>query len=432
MGKKQLTTLIIVLAVVALAAYAIKASRNKDLRASTEGIGEKLLPDFPINSVAEVSIMGGEESLRLAREEGDVWVVAERDQYPANFAKLRDVLREIWELKIVQVQEVGPSQYGRLQLLAPGGEEQDPEKVGTAVRFKNAEGTEVASLILGKEYIQKSDTPSPFGGDGGIPAGRWVKSSANDKVVLVSETLESLSVKPPDWLNTEFFAVSNIKTIERISADKSEDWKLEKKKEDVDEWTLLLLRPDERLDPAKISSHKNALSSPRFDDVVAGSKKLEGEAARFIIETFEGFRYDVAVSEELEERKYHLTVSVDGKFPKKRKAEEGESEEDKKKKDEEFETERKRLVEKLKKEKALAGRVYVVPNWTVSPLLTKRSEIVQQPGSAAGEAGATKTGQSGAPAAKATAVTEPVGIDLSGDKPKIMPPEKSKPAPKPE
>jgi hypothetical protein len=157
------------------------------------------------------------------------------------------------------------------------------------------------------------------------------------------------------------------------------------------------------------------------------------------------------VGEELEDRKHHLTVSVDARFPKEREKEEGESEEDAKKKDEEFEKAQEQLKEKLEGEKKLANRVYLVPNWTVSPLLTVRSEIVQgaegekaatdqsgvsvvpsplmpTPAKPAAAAPAKKPATTGPKKPRATAVTEPVGIDLTGDEPKIIRPEpKSKP-----
>ena len=53
-------------------------------------------------------------------KKGDEWRVAERDDYPADFEKIRDLIKTLWALKAGQEMQVGPSQFGRLKVFAPG------------------------------------------------------------------------------------------------------------------------------------------------------------------------------------------------------------------------------------------------------------------------------------------------------------------------
>lgn len=470
MGKRQVTILLVILAVVAGISVAVNKLRSTGLEASSiKGAGEKVLPDFPINQVATVSLKTGKDSLTLNRKEEDgAWLVAERDDYPADFGKLGVLLREMWKLKIAQTVEAGPSQFGRLELLEPGDE--GKPNTGTLMEFKDGEGNSVASLLIGKQYERQSDTPSPMGGGfSSIPAGRYLRPSNGNEVWLVSETLAaSVETDPAQWIQKDFFKVENLRAIEKKSGSKDDDWKIERKTEDGD-WKLLFLRSGEALDDARIASLKSAFSTPRFDDVVAGTKSVGEGATEFVLDTFDGFTYKVTVGKELDDRKYHLTVSVSAQLPAERKAEDGEPEEDKKKKDEEFQARQEELKEKLEKEEKLGDRVFLVPNYVVSPLLKARSEITKvdapEPAGEAGETGEAKipggvplipapdvpkggagastggTGQimpapnSGTP--RATAVTEPIEIDLSRkpgpeDGKKAEPKDGTKPAPKTE
>ncbi|MFV1995278.1 MAG: DUF4340 domain-containing protein, partial [Verrucomicrobiales bacterium] len=382
MGKKQVLALLVVLAVVGVIAAAVKMSRSSGVKASTKGIGEKVFPEFPINDIAAIRFSSAEGGLDLVRTPESIWVLQQRDDYPADFSRVSGLLKEFWNLKTVQHVEAGPSQFGRLELVSPG-EGEAGEGEGTLVDFFTAGDDPVNSVLLGKEFLRASDTPNPFGGPGGVPAARYIRAGNSEDVWLVAEIFSSVDLDPADWLSKDFFKVEKLRSIERISAQKKEDWKLARESEEA-EWKLLFLRPDEELDDSKISSQKNAFSNPRFDDIVTGEGAIGKDATKFVLETFDGFTYSLELSDELEERKHQLSVKLEAKLPSKRKPEEEESEEDKKQADEAFAAELERLESKLEKEKALEGHVFLVPNFVASPLLKKRSEILKSEEDAAG------------------------------------------------
>ena len=76
-------------------------------------IGQKLLPDLPVNDIAQITIQSGTNELDLAKRD-NLWRVRERDDYPANFSQISDLLLKFADLKIVQTEEIGPSQLGPL------------------------------------------------------------------------------------------------------------------------------------------------------------------------------------------------------------------------------------------------------------------------------------------------------------------------------
>src|SRR6266436_3972540 len=113
MNRKQLAILLVLGAVIGALGFFVSRRNAASYQSSGEGgAGRKLLPDFPINDVARIDIKQGTNELSLALQD-DQWSVRQRYGYPANFQEVGDFLRKIWELKVVQTEQVGPSQYSK-------------------------------------------------------------------------------------------------------------------------------------------------------------------------------------------------------------------------------------------------------------------------------------------------------------------------------
>ena len=119
MNRKQLGILIVLGAVIGILGLYVARRNAASYQSSGErGAGKKLLPDFPINDVARMVIKQGTNELNLVQQD-DNWIVRERQGYPANFQEIGDFLRKMWDLKVVQAEQIGPSQLSRLELIEP-------------------------------------------------------------------------------------------------------------------------------------------------------------------------------------------------------------------------------------------------------------------------------------------------------------------------
>jgi len=126
------------------------------------------------------------------------------------------------------------------------------------------------------------------------------------------------------------------------------------------------------------------------------------------IETFDGFRYTLRAAQKGTEEKYHLMVDVAADFPKERTPGADEKPEDKEKLDKEFKEKTEKLTEKLRNEKALAGRVFLVSKWTLDSVLKKRGDFLQAEKPADTKAAASEaTSGAAAPAANPVDATLP-------------------------
>ncbi|MFO1501946.1 MAG: DUF4340 domain-containing protein [Verrucomicrobiota bacterium] len=377
MNRKQLIILVLLGALIGGIGIFVYNRQAASWKASDQAMGQKILRDFPLNDIAQIRIKQAEAELTLAKAE-DQWTVKERWNYPANFSEISDLLRKMWELKSVQTLKVGPSQYGRLELLSP-----DKEKgtnVGTLVQFNDKGGKAVQSLLIGKKVTRPSEGGSPFGG-GDYPVGRYVALVDNPQNVwLISETLTDVEAKPDHWLNKDFFKVEKLKSIEVTHPAGTNSWKVTREKEGGD-LDLADKQAGEEFDKNKAYSAGNALSYPSFNDIVDPAAKPEEFGVDPVvakIETFDNFAYTIkaAKAKGTNEDNFHLQMTVSADLVKQRTPGKDEKPEDKEKLDKEFQDKLKKLEDKLKQEKSYEKWTYVVSKWTIDPILKQRKDFL--------------------------------------------------------
>jgi hypothetical protein len=381
MGTKTLIRLVIALAVLggiaAILHFAGSGGAVSEVSSSTNK--KKVFEDFPINDIAKVVIKQKDASITLTKGAAS-WEVAEREGYPANVEPVVGLLRKIWDLNIVQPITIGRTQYGRLGLLDPNAADSKAEEAATLITFQNKEGKDLASLWLGKVYERSEGRPDPFGGGmAKTDAGRYVKRGDGNSVYLVGETFADVKTEAPEWLDKTFFKVEKIKSIEIVSTNKADDWKLERAAE-ADDFTLANAAPVEKLDANKVSGMKAAFANPQVEDVFIGDEKgkQKTDVTTFKIVTFDDFKYEISVGAKNDLNELPVTLKVSAELPKERKPGAEESDEEKKKLDKEFTDQVAALRKKLDSEKKLEGHVFKVRSYIVDSITKKRSELMEE------------------------------------------------------
>jgi hypothetical protein len=374
MNLKQLGILLVLVVVLGGAGLIIYKNQNKSGVSDNAAIGGKLLKDFPVNDVAHVTIKHGTNEVNLVKKE-DLWRVAERNDYPANFQQFSEFLVKVRDLKAVQTEQVGPSQLSRLQLASGQG-----TNTPTVVDFKGASDKAIDTLLLGK-MIMETKGSSQMGEDfGGWPKGRYVKVGTNSETVsAISTPFENIEPKPESWLSKDFLRVEKAKSVEVDFPVTTNSWKLTRETESGD-WKLADAKPEEKLDSSKIASVSSPLSSPSFNDVLPGNKLPDSGTNKptvIRIETFDGFNYVVNVGQKTNDN-YPLTVSVTAQLSKERTPGKDEKQEDKAKLDKEFADQHQKLTDKLKQEQAYDKWTYLVSSWSVEPLMNERSQLLEE------------------------------------------------------
>jgi|SRR5882724_3401921 len=374
MNLKQLGILIAVVIVVGGAGLVLHNRQQSAWSGGGAEVGKKLLGDFPFNDVAHIEIRHGTNEMNLVKKD-DFWRVRERGDYPANFSQISEFLLKARDLKIVQVEEIGPSQLVRMELAQGQG-----TNSALVVEFKDQGEKSIRTLLLGKKHMKKSPSPSPTEGEEGFPDGRYVEVGTNaQNVALISDPLDNVDAVPDQWLNKDFIKVEKPKSIEVVFPVATNSWKLARETETGD-WKLANTNASEELDSSKVTGVTSPFNSASFTGVLPGAKLDVGGTNKptvVKVETFNNCDYTVTVGAKTNDD-YLVTIAVAAQPPKDRVPGKDEKPEDKARLDKEFKDAQEKSAEKLKQEQGYQNWTYLVPSWVVDPVLKERAELLAE------------------------------------------------------
>ncbi|MCD8533514.1 MAG: DUF4340 domain-containing protein [Verrucomicrobia bacterium] len=373
MNLTQLRNLVIAAVLITGIGYFVFNQDEGSYKGRSKEDLDKVLPDLDLNQVTRIRIDSPDGSVTLEQKDA-TWTVSDRGNYPADFKKVGEMARVFEELKALTREEVGESQFARLELLPPGGEEKTG--AGTDVSFLDKDGKELSRLRIGKSARRSSEEPDPMGmGMGGSSAGKFVLRTSDMAVFMVSDNLDSIESDPKSWLNkSSFYKVSKAAKVTVQSSEPEMNWTISRGTE-TDSWSLAGLGPDEKMSTSAANIFNSYMGFPSFVDVSTEQSLMENSKT-IKITTFEGFEYTFNVGEKNSDGYYPMTIEVAGRFPESRTPGEGESDEDKAKLDADFARELSKRQEKLTQESALKGTIYLVNSWSVDSGLKKRSEFL--------------------------------------------------------
>ncbi len=377
MKKNQLLVLVAIAAVAAIAA-AVVGRFNAPSSPGATGVGERLLPNFPVNEVARIHLKSADSEAVIARGE-DAWAVDNRHGYPANFEVIRSFLQSVWEMTTAQSVTAGAEQFPRLGLAKPG-EAESAEGAGTLVEFLSNDGAELAWMVLGKDIVP--DTANPRAAMMGGAGGRYVTTSSSPgRVWVIGDTLAQADPNPAQWLDKSFFSVGAPRELAVTGPEGEERWKAERVEESAD-MQIVPSSKSEDYDENTVRALNRILSSPLLNDVAGKDVPPEisglDKPVTAEISTFDGFVYKIFIGAEGKDNTRYLKFEVDADLPAERTAADGEKPEDKERLDKEFADKRKEQKDKLKTEQALSEWVFTVPEYNVETLLNVREDFFKK------------------------------------------------------
>ncbi len=176
------------------AALAIAAAAGGD-RYASRTVAER--PAFPalagaLGDVATVGLKRQDFAATFDRR-GDLWLVAEKGDYPADAGKVRQVVLTLAEMRLIEPKTRLPSLYARLNVEDPGSGK------STLVTVADRSGKTLARLIVGKQRFDRLGA-----GNGGLYVRRpgdaqsWLASGAVDLSGNLAGWLDRQIVDIPD------------------------------------------------------------------------------------------------------------------------------------------------------------------------------------------------------------------------------------------
>ena len=271
------TRSLIVLAVVAVvvAVVAVFAVQDRESGTRHRVVGERLFPGLieRVNSVASMEVTQGEDRYTIVRD-GDVWGLAEKGGYPAQFDMVKKTILGIAEVALVEAKTSKRDRLGELYLAEPDAE----EGPGTRIALRGEDGAELAAMILGK---------AARGGGGR----RYVRRAGEDQAWL-AEVAVDIGVKPMDWVDKTMTKLrpDRLRRVS-ISHGDGDDVVLEKADKENSNFTVPVLPEGAKVKAAmEINGIVSALSFLNIEDVAPATDiAFEGdELVTTRYETFDG------------------------------------------------------------------------------------------------------------------------------------------------
>ena len=344
MNARLAAILVVLLVILGGGALLYQYQERSQRPGNSDTLGRPLLKDLKAAEVAAIRIVEPKATLTVRQKE-ERWVLAERGDFPADMAKVRDFVVQALSLKVGQSEAIGDKDRARLNL----------DESGTQVEFGGADGKPLSKLVVGKKYFKREvDNPDKARADG-----RFVALPGEPKMVyVVSDPLAQATTRSSEWIDRSSFKVDKVKTLE-VRYPEGGGYRIERGGDNAD-WRLADARPDEKLEVTKANAASYSLGLLELADVAPQGTTLE-QPVSIQASTFDGLSYAIRVGK-LQGDNYPVSFSSSGTL----------------RKDDKDAERIKKIEERLPREKLLSNYVLLIPKAKLEDTLKKRAEMLEK------------------------------------------------------
>jgi len=255
MKVKTFTILVIVAGLLSGLAYlSLKPGKQQNQQAA---MGTKLFTNFPVNSIATITISSPHDTVVLKKKQS-FWVVENRYNFKADFSELSEMVKKIRDLKIGRRFKGSDESISRLALNDPADEGVPADKRGTRILLADESNKPVANFLMGS-------TDSGSAGSGR----QYIMPEGQTEVYLVDKSFKFLGLTPDKWLEKEILKLEE-QQVEKITCYQpgKDKPRYTLQRTGKDEAFALSEAPSEgKLDTYKVDRLARALSPLRIEDV---------------------------------------------------------------------------------------------------------------------------------------------------------------------
>lgn len=280
--------------------------KSRDVQPEAERL---LFPEFSdAGKAASLEILSYDDELATLQpfkvvKSGGVWVLPSQQNYPADAKdQLSVAATELIDRPILEVVSTSPGDHETYGVIEPDADKIKPGMtgVGQLVEIRDAAGTKLARLIIGKEDKR------PGSNDGGRSL-RFVRKAGQDPVYRVELDTSKFSSRFSDWIEKDLLQLSPwdvrkvilddytlgaVESKGRLMVDQQRKSRIDLTYDDKEgKWSLASLEvfgddkkpkeeslaADEELAAAKLNDLRNALGDLKIIDVARKPSGLSAE-----------------------------------------------------------------------------------------------------------------------------------------------------------
>jgi hypothetical protein len=225
----------------------------------------------------------GDTAVTLKRESGR-FVVANKDNYPAEASKINDLLTRCLEIRTTQIYTEARANHEDLQVTE--------KKARSVVKFLKTDSSLLAGVIVGK--------------DRELGEGTYVRLATDDKV-YVAPSVSWFGAKAMDYINQELVSVKR-EDIQSVSVQSSGGEYLLRTGEDGKAVVLENMPEGKRLKSSDSETVFSAVTGLRFDDVTKNAGSLSFDK-QFVCRLKDSTVYTIKIAQK--DSKTYITCQAD-------------------------------------------------------------------------------------------------------------------------
>jgi hypothetical protein len=289
MTARRFLALLAVAVLVILVAVALERSRHRERRAEA---GRAVLPALraELNAVQRLKLIGaGEHALVTVENRDGRWRVAERDGFPADSARVRQLLIALADLKVHEVKTADPNRYAVLGVEEPTAPE------AKSVRVELDGPASALALVVGRH----------------APGDAVFVRVPGQGAALEAGPAFALDKEPREWLARAVLDVAPERVRDIAEQGPGGTWHAQREKPGAA--LLLADAPKGSQAPAEaiLSAVGGALRGLEADDVRRATPSEGANVTRAVFRTFDGLRVELRGRREAEERWVNVNAQID-------------------------------------------------------------------------------------------------------------------------
>lgn len=289
MSKKSFLALCVVAAVAVVLAFVAVLSQPRPVATITDR--RPLFPELikNVDNLKTVVIHHGEETTTLDWD-GKVWRNRERNNFPADPAKLTNLVVRLAQMAKLEPKTKQADRYNRLDLEDPKAKDSKAQQV----ILLDGAGKELANVIIGKTKSSSGD---------GQEGGTYIRLPNDPQTWLAAGEL-SLGQTPAEWLPRDVLDIPD-SAVKSVTVTHPNGEKIVVFKADPTDknYTVENLPKGTKLpDPAVANNDAKVLAGFTFDDVAPAASKPfpKDKTVTAVVEGFTGFKVNLEMLMEKE------------------------------------------------------------------------------------------------------------------------------------
>jgi len=207
------------------------------------------------NDVAAVQLVQADKTLTIQRQ-GDIWTLKERDGYAALTDKVRTLVLQLAQSKLVERKTQSAQRHATLELEDPVGK----DAKSRMVRLLDASGRAIGEIILGKSRHEAFGNSKP---------GIYVRRPSETQTWLAVGPIDA-PIDTRDWVDRKFFETDSAK-VSSVS------------------WHAPGTPPGEAV---KIKRGTGGDANLTFENIPSGQKVKGGDGADGVVRTYSRIELD--------------------------------------------------------------------------------------------------------------------------------------------